>query len=219
MIKKRLGKAEMVHTALSEDILEGRLPPGQRVVERDLMERFGVSKTPAREAILRLKQDGLVEGKLNQGVSVIRILRKDAVEIYDLREILEAMAARKTAERITPDKTEKLHSIIRFAEDCVRKNDSKKYAQLDLQFHKLIGVISNNQRLYEIMERLTHQSRILLRTSLNLPKRGPKVSLNEHQKIVKAIVDKNPSLTEKMARMHIRNTKEAVLDWFDRTHW
>lgn len=214
-----LGKTEMVYKALQEDIIEGRLSPGQRLVERELMEKFGVSKTPVREALVRLKQDGLIDGALHQGVSVIRISRKDAVEIYDLREILEGMAAKKVAEKITPDNAEKLDSIIQLFEKHGRKNDLKAYAQLDVKFHDLIGVLSNNQRLYQMVRRIYHQSRILLRTSLNLPIRGPEVSLGEHKKVVEAIVNKNPSLAEKMAREHIKNTREAVLDWFDRTYW
>jgi len=218
-MKRSFGKTEMIYKALQKDIREGRLFPGDRLIERDLMKKFNVSKTPIREALVRLKQDGLVEGILHKGVSLIRISRKDAVEIYDLREILEGMAAKKVAEKGTPKKVEKLRSMIQLFEECVEKNDVKEYARLDVEFHNLLGTLSENKRLCEMMHRLYHQSRILLKTSLNLPKRGPKISLGEHKKIVDAIVNHDPNRAEVIAREHVRNTKKAVLNWFDTTGW
>jgi len=212
-------KTEKVYKILQEDIIERRLLPGQRLVERELIERLGVSKTPVREALARLKKDGLVKGSLHQSVFVTRILRKDAVEIYDLREVLEGLAAKGAAEKITPKKVEELHSIIKLSEECVKENDLKEYARLDLEFHSLIGMISGNERLCEIMQHLHYQTRLLMSTSMTLPGRGAKISLSEHKKIVEAIIDQNPELAEKMAKEHIRNTRKAVLDWFDRTQW
>jgi DNA-binding GntR family transcriptional regulator len=218
-MKENFGKTEMVYKTLQEDIIEGRLSPGERLVERDLTERFGVSKTPLREAFVRLKQDGLIEGMLHQGVSVIRISRKDAVEIYDLREVLEGLVARKVAEGITSDRAEKLRSLIQLSKDCAQKDDVKEYARVDLEFHNLLRIFSENQRSSQVMQSLHHQSRILLKTSMNLPKRGPKISLREHKKILKAILNHDPIVAEQMAKEHVRNTREAVLDWFDRTQW
>jgi len=180
---------------------------------------LGVSRTPVREALARLKKDGLVEGALHQSVVVARILRKDAVEIYNLREVLEGLAAKSAAEKITAGKVKGLRSIIQLSEECIKKDDIKKYAHLDLQFHNLVGIISQNKRLCEIIQHLYYQTRILMRTSMTLPGRGVKVSLSEHKKIVEAIVNRNPDLAEKMAKEHIRKTKKAVLDWFDRTQW
>jgi len=219
MIKDNSSKAEKVYRILQEDIIERRFLPGQRLVERELIEKLGVSKTPVREALARLKKDGLVEGDLYQSVVVSRILHKDAVEIYDLREVLEGLAARGAAEKITPKKAKEIHSIIQLSEECIKKNNLKEYATLDLQFHNLIGIISENERLCEMMQRLHYQIRILIRTSMTLPGRGIKVSLNEHKMIVKEIFNRNPDLAEKMAKKHIKKTRKAVLDWFERTQW
>lgn len=212
-------KSEKVYKILQDDIMERRFLPGQRLVERELIEKLGVSKTPVREALARLKRDGLVEGTLHRSIVVSRILRKDAVEIYDLREILEGLAARGAAEKITPEKAKEIHSIIQLSEECIKKNSHKEYAPLDLQFHNLIGIISENERLCEMMQRLHYQIRILMSTSITLLGRGVRVSLNEHKKIVKEIVNRNPDLAEKMAKEHIKKTKKSILDWFDRTQW
>lgn len=218
-MEESLGKAEMAYKALREDVTQGRLSPGERLVEKNLMKRFGVSKTPIREALSRLKQDGVVEGSPHHSVSVIRVSPNDAVEIYDLREILEGLAAKKTAEKTTPDKANEMRSIIRHFEKCVKKNDVREYISLDVRFHKTLGAMSGSKRLSDMMEHLYHQSRILLKTSLKLPGRGPAVSLTEHKKIVEAIIDEDVSLAEQMAREHIDKTKKAVLNWFNRTQW
>lgn len=212
-------KAEKVYQILREDIIERRLLPGQRLVERDLIEKLDVSKTPVREALVRLKKDGLVKGTLHQSVFVNRILRKDVMEIYDLREVLEGLAAECAAKKISPEKVKEFHSIIRLSEERMKENDLKKYICLDLQFHNLVGIISGNERLCKIMQRLYYQTRILMNTSMTLPGRGIKVSLSEHKKIVEAIVNHNPDLAEKMAKEHIKKTRKAVLDWFDRIQW
>lgn len=212
-------KSEKVYKILQDDIIERRLLPGQRLVERELIEKLGVSKTPVREALARLKKDGLVKGTLHQSIVVSRILHKDAVEIYDMREVLEGLAARGAAEKITPEKAKEIHSIIQLSEECIKKNNLKEYASLDLQFHNLIWIISENKRLCELIKRLYYQARILMSTSMTLPERGVRVSLNEHKKIVKEIVNRNPDLAEKMAKEHIKKTRKAVLDWFDRTQW
>ncbi len=218
-MKNNSSKSEKVYKIIQDDIIERRFLPGQMLVERELIEKLGVSKTPVREALARLKRDGLVEGTLHRSIVVSRILRKDAVEIFALREILEGLAARGAAEKITPEKAKEIHSIIQLSEECIKKNNLKEYAPLDLRFHNLIRIISENERLCEMMQRLHYQIRILMRTSITLPGRGGRVSLNEHKKIVKEIVNRNPDLAEKMAKEHIKKTKESILDWFDRVQW
>lgn len=219
MEENYLSKTEKVYRILREDIVERRLLPGQRLVERELIEKLGVSKTPVREALARLKKDGFVEGNSRQSASVIRISRKDVAEIYNLREVLEGLAATCVADKITPEKAEELLSNIRLSENCVRENNLKEYTRLDLKFHNLVEIISENKRLYEMMQYLRYQVKVLMTTSITLPGRGVKVSLSEHKKIVEAIINQNPNLAGRMAKKHVRKTSKAVLDWFDRTQW
>jgi len=218
-MKKYSSKSEKVYKILREEIIQRKFPPGERLVERDLIKKFGISKTPIREAIIRLKKDGLVEGSLRQSASVIRISRKDVVEIYDLREILEGLAAKYAAEEITSEKAEKLRLIIRLSENCLKENNFKEYSRFDLKFRNSIGIISENKRLYQMMQSLRYQIRILMATSITLLGRGMKESLSEHKKIVETIINQNSDLAEKMAKEHVRKTKEVVLDWFDRAQW
>ena len=214
-----LSKTQTAYQMLLDEILEGKLYPGQRLVERELVKRLGISKTPVREALLRLKEEGLVQGVLNQSVSVTRITITDVVEIYDLREVLEGLAAKTAAIKITSHSSNRLKELIAISEKYCIENNLKEYAEVDLELHNLIGVISENQRLCDALSRFRNQSRILIRNVIKLLGRGGKVSLREHKAIVEAIVGGNPELAEKRAKEHIHEAKKAVMRLLDSMGW
>lgn len=207
-------RTERVYNILLEKIIKQKFIPGERLVERDLAEMLGVSKTPVREALGRLEKEGLVYGVPYRGVFVARISPKDVLEIYDLREVIEGLGAWSAAEKINKEHIEQLNSIIQSSGDCVKKNDLECYSSLDLKFHNLLAAISGNERLSQIMQLLRNQTRILMSTSVKLPGRV-KVSLDDHKKIVEAVVRQDAKLAEKLAREHVRKTKEAILDWLE----
>ncbi len=204
-------KTEKVYDLLAESIIKQRLSPGERLVERNLAEKLGVSKTPVREALNRLKKEGLAEGTPYSGFFVARILTEDIEEIYELREVLEGLAAREATRKINEKQIKQLNSIIQSFENCVKGRDLEHYSSLDLKFHNLLAAISKNGRLSQTMQLFRNQTRILMSTSVVLPGRV-KASLGEHKKIMKAIVSHKPDLAEQFAREHIRNVKKAVLD-------
>lgn len=204
-------KTEKVYDLLVESIITQRFPPGERLVERSLAERFGVSKTPVREALNRLKKEGLVEGTPYSGFFVARISAEDMEEIYELREVLEGLAARNATKKINEKQIRQLNSIIQSFEDCVREKDVKRYSSFDLEFHNLLAAISKNGRLTQIMQPLRNQTRILMSTSVILPGRV-ETSLKEHKKIMNAVIARKPDLAEQFTREHIRNVRKAVLN-------
>lgn len=204
-------KTEKVYELLLKSIIERKLSPGERLVERNLAEKLGVSKTPIREALNRLKKERLIEGTAYHGFFVARISPEDIEEIYELREVLEGLAARNATKKINQEQVKQLNSIIRSFEDCIRKNDLKCYSSLDLEFHNLLATISKNKRLFEIMQLLRNQTRILMSTSVVLPGRV-EASLKEHKNIIKAVVDRKPDVAEQFAREHIKNVRKAVLN-------
>ena len=214
-MKRKLNKTEKVYNSLSNDIIEGKLYPGQRLIEKELINKYGISKTPIREALSKSEKLGLVQKIFNQGFTVKKITKKDAEELYDLREVLEGFAARKVVERISSYEIEKLKRIIDKFEEYIKKNDIKSYAKDDVNFHSFLGQISGNRRLCEMMKSLYCQSRILLNTSLVLPERGMKISISEHKKIINAIINHDSEQAEIYAKEHIANTRNAILKWFD----
>jgi len=203
-------KTEKVYDLLLESIIKRRLSLGQRLVERDLAEKLGVSKTPIREALNRLKKEGLVEGAPYRGFFVAQISPKDMEEIYKLREVLEGLAARDASEKINKGQTRQLNSIVQSLENYVEGKDLESYSSLDLKFHNLLAAISKNERLSQTMQLLQNQTRILMSTSVVLPGRV-EASLKEHKKITDAVMSHKSNLAEQFAREHIKNVRKAVL--------
>lgn len=210
-----MNKTEKIYKILLDDILKGRFYQGQRLIEKDLIDLYKISKTPLREALTRLEKVGLVQKKINRGFLVKRILRKDAEEIYELREIIDGFSARKIAENITEEKIKKIKKIIYDMELCIKDNKIDEYVKYDKYFHTVLNKLSGNKRLAEIMQNLNFQINNLLKISVKLPKRGINMSLNEHKIIFEAILNKNSAKAEENVKQHIKNTKMAVLKYFD----
>lgn len=210
-----MNKTEIIYKKLLDDILKGGFYQGQRLIEKELIDRYKISKTPLREALIKLERVGLVQKNINRGFLIKRILRKDAEEIYELREIIDGFSVRKITEDITEEKIQKIEKIIHDMELCIRDKKTDKYIKHDKYFHTVLNKLSGNKRLIEIMQNLNYQISILLKTSIKLPERGINVSFSEHKMIFKAILNKNSIKAEEVAKKHIRKTKKAVLEYFD----
>jgi DNA-binding GntR family transcriptional regulator len=210
-----MNKTEKIYKKLLDDILKNKFYQGQRLIEKDLIDLYKISKTPLREALIRLEKVGLVKKNINRGFLVKRILRKDAEEIYYLREVIDGLSARKVAENITEEKIQKIEKIIYDMKLCVKDKKTNEYVKHDKYFHIVLNELSGNKRLAEIMQNLNLQINMLLKTSIKLPERGMNVSFNEHKKIFDAILRKDPVKAEENAKKHMQKTKKAVLEYFD----
>ncbi len=205
-----MSKAEAAYLALKEEILNGKFFPKERILERELTKKFNISKTPIREALTKLKQEGLLIGTFYQGMQVIRLTEKDIQDIFELRELLEGLAAKKVAESGGAEIDEELRNIIDLSEKCLRTNPNEFY-RLNLRFHNVFRYSCSNQQLTEALERLFSKNSFLFSTSINplknmLPRDGIEKSLQEHKNIAIAVIEKNPLLAEEKAKEHIRNT-------------
>jgi len=211
-------KSKKIYNIIIKEIVTGKIFPGQRLIERELIEKYGMSKTPIREALHKLEENGIVTYELNRGFSVVKISHRDAEEIYELREVLEGLAAKKVVEKldlaITQDKN--IIENFRLSEECLKNNDIQKYSILDMEFHNLLADMSGNYRLKNTLDKLYYQARLLLSTSLYLPGRDISISFNEHKDIVKAISNKDIVNAERKARAHAKGVKTAVLNWIDK---
>jgi len=210
-----MNKTEKIYKKLLDDILQGKFYQGQRLIEKELMDIYKISKTPLREALIRLERVGLVQRNMNRGFLVKRILRKDAEEIYELREIIDGLSVKKITKNITEEKIQKIQKIIHNMESCIKDKKTEEYVKHDKYFHTVLNELSENKRLVEIMQNLNYQINMLLETSIKLPKRGINISFNEHKMIFESIVSKNSIKAKEVAEKHIRKTKIAVLKYFD----
>ena len=217
-MKKISSKSKKIYNMIIKEIVTGKFFPGQRLIERELIEKYGMSKTPIREALYKLEENGVVTYELNKGFSIVKVSRCDVEEIYELREVLEGLAVKKVAGKLdlTLTQDEDIIKNFRLSEECLKNNDIQKYSILDMEFHNLLADMSGNCRLKSMLNKLYYQAKLLLSTSLFLPGRGISISFNEHKDIAKAISNKDIINAEKKAQAHIKNVKTAILNWIDK---
>jgi DNA-binding GntR family transcriptional regulator len=211
---------DWVYEELKNAIVNLRLAPGEPLREATLADRLGVSKTPIREALSRLEQEGLVETTSFKGAVVTGYSREDLIEIYELRELLENAAVRAAAQSMTePDRARLAH----IAQESRRLRDSPnrsgadqsgtdraELAALLTEFDAVLYDQVLNHRIRALIENLrAHLTRIGQLTT-ELPGRIH-ASVDEHDRIVEAIAARDPELAEQRMSEHIRSVRDAQL--------
>ncbi|MEW5953738.1 MAG: GntR family transcriptional regulator [Bacillota bacterium] len=202
---------EIVFETLREAIIQGRLRPGERMMEVQLAEEMGVSRTPVREAIRKLELEGFVVMVPRKGAYVAGISVKDIVDVFEVRAALEALAAGLAAERITGEEMEELERSLVQITELSSRNSIDDIVAVDTSFHDIIYRASRNERLIQIVTHLQEQIQRFRTASLSLPGRT-KWALDEHKKIVEAIADRNVELAQNLARDHIENAEQSMLN-------
>lgn len=208
-------KTDRVYEILLENITKRNFAPGSKLGEQYLADQLGVSKTPVREALSRLERENLVNIYPNRGAFVVKITKEDVIEIYDLREVLEGLAARQTAEQIDNRGIERIKKLIDSMEKSLNEDNLEDYSSHDSEFHSILGQISGNERLQFMVKNLRYQARILMSSSVQIPGRAEK-SIREHKQIFEALKAENGPEAERKVRLHTKNTKEIVLENYDK---
>lgn len=203
---------EIVFEHLREAIIKGALRPGERLMEMQLAEEMGVSRTPVREAIRKLELEGLVIMVPRRGAYVSDLSIKDVAETYEIRGALEALAAGLAAERINEDELEEIERILVKISESIEKNDIKATIEHDEAFHAILYRASHNDRLVQIINNLREHIQRFRSTSLGTPGRL-KAVLFEHRKIAEAISERNAELAQQLAQEHIENAENALMEW------
>jgi DNA-binding GntR family transcriptional regulator len=200
-----------VYRALRQDILTLALPPGRMLVESQLARRFRVSKTPVREALALLDQEGLVEIMPRRGILVTAITVRDVREMFELRMALEGAAAQLAAARITTTEFEHLEALIRHSREAladapaVRPGDRKVLKRLldtNREFHLTIARASGNARLVRLVERTLDDMMRLIAIGYEI---------GEHVEILAALRTGDGEQARAMMVNHVRTTLESVL--------
>lgn len=151
---------DVVFKTLRQAILKGELEPGERLMEIQLANRLGVSRTPIREAIRMLEHEGLVKNIPRRGAQVAKITEKDLRDVLAVREGLEVMAVNFACEHITEEELAELNEASRRFEAIVRASDEpdiSAMAEADEQFHVIIYKASGNDRLVQLINNLREQ--------------------------------------------------------------
>ena len=201
---------DWVYEELKAAIVGLRLAPGDPLREATLAEQLGVSKTPIREALTRLEQEGLVETTSFKGAVVTGYSRQDLIEIYELRELLENAAARAAAESMAEPDLARLGQISRESRRLKKGDDAAALAALISEFDDVLFDQIRNSRIRALVGNLrAHLTRIGHLTA-EIPGRIG-ASVDEHDKIVEAIAAHDPDLAERYMSEHIRSVRDDQL--------
>ncbi|MBT9135513.1 MAG: HTH-type transcriptional repressor RspR [Firmicutes bacterium] len=203
---------DIVFEHLREAIVAGRLRPGERLMEVQLAEEMGVSRTPVREAIRKLELEGLVVMITRRGAYVSDLSVKDIAETFEIRAALESLAAGLAAERITPEGLEQLERTLVQIGECMDDSSVDRLVELDEKFHSILFAASRNQRLSQIVSNLREQINRFRQTSLATPGRFRAV-FQEHKRIAEAISEGNSSLAQALAKEHMENAELSIMEW------
>ena len=201
--------ANTVCDYLENAILDGRLEAGTRLIERDLAEKFNVSRPPIREAIRQLNTEGLVEIVPRKGAVVARISAKDVEEIYGVKVLIEGYAAREAAKKITEPGLRKLKSLIDKMAVQIEKGNVSRYVKLAEEFHDLINKAGGNDKLYEIYKRLSKQI-ICHKINYLSVSRGLRRSFEEHKELLETLAQRDPDRVESCITQHIKYAQEVL---------
>jgi DNA-binding GntR family transcriptional regulator len=196
-------------TALRAALLAGDVVPGQRLVEAELAETFGVTRASMRAALIDLAADGLVERIPNRGARVRVITVEEAVAITECRMVLEGLCAAKAAEKVTDDQIEALRQLGEQMRVAVAEGEPMKYSMLNRELHRLVTEIADQPVAGGLLERLHGQ---IVRHQFWLAVRDGRaqVSLPEHLAIIDAIALRDSDAAEQAARGHLRSVITAL---------
>ncbi|GIO64684.1 GntR family transcriptional regulator [Paenibacillus cineris] len=146
--------SEQIYLTLKREIIAGELQPGTRLIVLDIAGKFQVSQAPVREALERMKQEGLINGIPNKGSVVSNITSKEIRDIFVLREIIEGYAVRTSMPTLSEDDYEQLEMIIRSMEEAVERDDTLGILELDMDFHGFFYKRCDNQAILELWNQM-----------------------------------------------------------------
>ncbi|MBO5656566.1 MAG: GntR family transcriptional regulator [Agathobacter sp.] len=200
---------DVVFQTLREAILRGDLQPGERLMEIQLANKLGVSRTPIREAIHMLEQEGLVVTIPRKGAEVAKMTLKDMEDVLEIREALDVLAAQLACGRITEEGLAELKDKKKVFEFSLKSADVKQIAEADVSFHDVIYEATGNPKLVNLLNNLREQIyryRVeYLKNDQNYP-----ALIEEHEAIYHALVERDENLIIQAVQIHVRNQATAV---------
>ncbi len=202
---------EVIFNTLREAIIVGELRPGERLMEVQLADKMGVSRTPVREAIRKLELEGLVNMVPRKGAQVADLSVKDIMNVLEVRASLDGLATALSAQRITDDEIKELKHVLSQFINNVEKENLPGIIKKDVEFHDIIYRSSRNEKLIQISNNLreqVHRFRVIyLKDYIST-----KDIMNEHMEIYDAIASKDPQEALGLAQKHIKNQEVTIVN-------
>ena len=199
-VNEYLPLRDVVFNTLRQAILTGEMEPGERLMEIQLANKLGVSRTPIREAIRKLELEGLVIMIPRKGAEVAHITVKDMRDVLEVRSALEELAATLACKNVTPEHIEEL----------IVSKDVVAIVNADVAFHNIIYSMTDNQRLIQLVNSLSEQ---MYRYRLEYVKdaRTHSILISEHNDIIRQLADKDVEKAKVIVRQHITNQERGII--------
>lgn len=202
---------DVVFNTLRQAILKGELAPGERLMEIQLAEKLGVSRTPIREAIRKLELEGLVLMIPRKGAEVAKISEKSLRDVLEVRRSLEELAIELACQRMTDEEIEQLGERQNDFKNAINKGNAMNIAETDEAFHDVIYLGTGNDKLVQILNNLREQMYRYRVEYLKNPEVYPQL-IAEHEELITKITHHEKQEATKIMCRHIDNQVEAVTD-------
>lgn len=212
--QKRATLKERALKVIREAIRNGKLKPGERLIETQLAEEMQISRFPIREAMRCLEKEGLVKTEPFKGTYVTQISEKDMEELYSLRSSLEELAVRILIENLDEKKVKKLESIVQVMAQASKTDSLDKMIAEDLRFHQTICELSGHRKLLEVWQTLENQLRVFLMIEKDFFESAYQY-VSTHHPILEAIKYRNKKQAEKEIREHLELAMRVIREG----HW
>jgi DNA-binding GntR family transcriptional regulator len=209
--KKTVSARERAYDYLKEKVLSGGFKPGERLTEEQLAGELGVSRTPVREALHRLEQEGLIQPLETRGFYMGINSKEEVEELFEIRSILEGYALRCICETISEETLEELESFIQKAEEALKSDQEDQIFHFNTQFHDILhNLVSHKQRLHNMMADMRKYVLRYRKDTLH-DQYGSKRAIDGHRKIMMALRLRDGELCERIMREHIHESKEDAI--------
>lgn len=198
-----------VYAELRAAILRGQYAPHQRLIENELTKRYSTSRFLLRIALTRLETEGLVEIQPNRGARIREITLPEAIEITELRRVVEGLVAARAAEHVTDAEITGLRELGASMRAAVEATDMLRYSELNAQLHATVRAIARHRSATRIIEQLNGQM-VRHQFRLSLVPGRPTVSLSEHLAIIDAVTSRDPAAAERAMHTHLTSVLDAL---------
>ena len=203
-------KQQQVYEYIKAKIINNEYPPGTPLTEEGICAELSVSRTPVRDAIRRLSSEHLLVMTPGVGLSVSSIGLEDLIEIFDIREGLEALAVRLFIDRAPQPVIARLHECVAKGEEAIHHNDFSLFMDSDMEFHRLIDATVGNKRLSSMLDGIYEQINRLAYTNREDPEVS-RLAVSGHHLILKAIEDHDKTAAVTAMEEHVRQVKRYYL--------
>ena len=208
-MEKSISMADIVFEKIEDAILSGEFARGDVVSELKLCKMLEVSRTPVREALTRLRQEGLVE-ESGKGAVVVGVSEDDLFDIYEVRMRIEGLAAARCAKVITDEHLKALNETLELQEFYTARNQPESIKKLDSEFHEQIYSYCGSRTLETLLCELHRKVKRYRKSSVSNPERALE-AVKEHREIFEAISARDEVLAESLTARHIKNARDSIM--------